>query len=256
MSPVREVVYASRDSSVIMNREESMMGTRRAREAELSYTQGKDLERNPISHVRQSGKREAIPTVLTLEQLAELVYVRLGLREQTMVLLDFATGMRRGELSGTKWEDIDFTNRVLTIRRSIVKQRVGNRKRKLQRSLSRCRMMSSVVFSSGATKRSMLQTRTMYSQAPNEKKPAILDVPDHAALDQTHSRKGRDQGTARLAYSQALLRDDSSTAQRRRESHSGIAPSQFHQSHDGSVRSGGFRRKTRSPLECRAAARG
>jgi len=33
--------------------------------------------------------------------------------------------MRRGELSGVKWEDIDFATRELHIRRSIVKQRVG-----------------------------------------------------------------------------------------------------------------------------------
>jgi integrase len=45
-----------------------------------------------------------------------------------MVLLDFATGMRRSELSGVKWEDIDFLNKVLMIRRSIVKQRIGKPK--------------------------------------------------------------------------------------------------------------------------------
>ena len=28
-----------------------------------------------------------------------------------MVLLDFGTGLRRGEFSGVKWEDIDFGER-------------------------------------------------------------------------------------------------------------------------------------------------
>jgi integrase len=42
-----------------------------------------------------------------------------------MVLLDFGTGLRRGELSGVKWEDIDFGERKLTPRRSIVKQHAG-----------------------------------------------------------------------------------------------------------------------------------
>ena len=42
-----------------------------------------------------------------------------------MVLLDFGTGLRRGELSGVKWEDIDFEDKKLTPRRSIVKQHVG-----------------------------------------------------------------------------------------------------------------------------------
>jgi integrase len=86
------------------------------------------IDHNPISLVRQSGKREEIPTVLNLEQLARLIYVELGVRERTMVLLDFTSGMRRGELSGVKWEDIDFFNKVLNIRRSIVKQRIGKPK--------------------------------------------------------------------------------------------------------------------------------
>jgi hypothetical protein len=42
-----------------------------------------------------------------------------------MVLLDFGTELRRGELSGVKWEDINFERKELTPRRSIVKQRVG-----------------------------------------------------------------------------------------------------------------------------------
>ena len=42
-----------------------------------------------------------------------------------MVLLDFGTGLRRGELSGAKWEDIDFDEKKFTPRRSIVKQHVG-----------------------------------------------------------------------------------------------------------------------------------
>jgi integrase len=43
-----------------------------------------------------------------------------------MVLLDFGTGLRRGELSGVKWQDIDFDERSLTPMRSIVKQHVGD----------------------------------------------------------------------------------------------------------------------------------
>jgi integrase len=42
-----------------------------------------------------------------------------------MVLLDLGTGLRRGELSGVRWEDISFEDKVLTPKRSIVKQRIG-----------------------------------------------------------------------------------------------------------------------------------
>jgi len=45
-----------------------------------------------------------------------------------MVLLDFGTGLRRGELSGLKWDDINFEERILTPSRSVVAQHVGNLK--------------------------------------------------------------------------------------------------------------------------------
>src|SRR5437868_14346060 len=81
-------------------------------------------DRNPISKVRQGGKRLGTPTRLNVIQLCRLLEV-LPARERLMVLLDFGTGLRRGELSGVKWQDIDFGERKLTPRRSIVKQHVG-----------------------------------------------------------------------------------------------------------------------------------
>jgi integrase len=82
------------------------------------------LERNPISKVRQGGKRLATPSRLDAIQLRRLI-AALPKRERLMVLLDFGTGLRRGELSGLKWEDINFEEKVLTPSRSIVAQRVG-----------------------------------------------------------------------------------------------------------------------------------
>ena len=80
--------------------------------------------RNPISKVRQGGKRLSTPTRLDVNQLRRLL-AALQDREQLMVLLDFGTGLRRGELSGLKWSDINFEEKCLTASRSIVAQRVG-----------------------------------------------------------------------------------------------------------------------------------
>jgi excisionase family DNA binding protein len=82
------------------------------------------IDRNPISSVRQSGKREAVPDVLEVEEVASLLD-RLQLRERLAVFLDFGTGARRGELSGLKWEDIDFRSGTVLFARSIVHQRSG-----------------------------------------------------------------------------------------------------------------------------------
>src|SRR6266567_6161446 len=84
-------------------------------------------DRNPISKVRQGGKRLGTPTRLDVIQLRRLLGA-LPARERLMVLLDFGTGLRRGELSGLKWEDVNFEERELTPMRSIVQQHIGDLK--------------------------------------------------------------------------------------------------------------------------------
>jgi len=85
---------------------------------------------NPISKVRQGGERLTTPIRLNLEELHQLIYDVLQQRERTMVLFDFAGGLRRSELMGSKWEDIDFVQRIFTPRRSVMKMRVGKLKTK------------------------------------------------------------------------------------------------------------------------------
>jgi integrase len=90
-------------------------------------------DRNPITAVRQSGIRQATPIRLNVDELSRLIYRALKQRERVMVLLDFGTGLRRGELSGVRWEDISFEDKILTPKRSIVKQRVGKVKTEASR---------------------------------------------------------------------------------------------------------------------------
>ena len=82
------------------------------------------MKMNPIRAVRQSAKREHIPTPLTAEEL-QLLFAELGLRERTLVLLDLSAGMRRGELLALQWQDVDFQAKTLNIRKSIWQQHLG-----------------------------------------------------------------------------------------------------------------------------------
>lgn len=82
---------------------------------------------NPITSVRQSGKREGTPDILEVEELVALLNA-LELRERVAVFLDFGIGARRGELQGLKWSDFDFEKAVLRLQRSIVLQHVGKLK--------------------------------------------------------------------------------------------------------------------------------
>ena len=83
------------------------------------------IDRNPITLVRQSAKRERIPEVLTEEELQALM-PELTLRDHVLVLLDVCTGLRVGELLGLKWSDVDFRNGLLHVTRSVVDQVVGD----------------------------------------------------------------------------------------------------------------------------------
>jgi integrase len=54
---------------------------------------------------------------LTLEQIQKLLAVVEGHRMEALFKLALATGMRRGELMGLKWQDIDFEKATLQVRR-------------------------------------------------------------------------------------------------------------------------------------------
>jgi integrase len=81
-------------------------------------------DRNPIQLVRQSAKRKAAPLILSASEVQRLIAV-LGIRERTLVLLAFGTGLRMSELFGLKWRDIDFQRNEISVTRSIVFQVVG-----------------------------------------------------------------------------------------------------------------------------------
>lgn len=60
------------------------------------------MEKNPISLVRQSAKRERVPDVLTVREIAAL-FAELRGPCNTAVFLAFSTGLRASELLGLKW---------------------------------------------------------------------------------------------------------------------------------------------------------
>jgi integrase len=89
-------------------------------------------EANPMKYVRQSGKRQSIPAVLEVGQFQQL-FAALEQRERTMVLLDCGSGLRRGELIGLQWADIDFARKQMNVFRSVVEMVAGNVKTEASR---------------------------------------------------------------------------------------------------------------------------
>jgi integrase len=74
---------------------------------------------NPITMVRQSAKRMRTPDILEVHEL--------------VALFDVVTGLRRSELIGLKWFDVDFEQLELSVTRSVYRQRVGRCKTEISK---------------------------------------------------------------------------------------------------------------------------
>lgn len=93
----------------------------------------RDAEANPMKYVRQSGGSAKEHTILSAEQAMSIIE---NLQEpvRTMALLDACTGLRASELTALRWEDINFDEGVLRVRRGIVYAVVGDVKTEASRS--------------------------------------------------------------------------------------------------------------------------
>jgi len=76
---------------------------------------------NPIANVRQIRKRAIEPEILEPVEIAAVLQQLEGVEPaRTAFLIAAVMGMRRGEIFGLKWADVDFDRAVLHVRRSYV----------------------------------------------------------------------------------------------------------------------------------------
>jgi integrase len=76
---------------------------------------------NPIATVRQSSKRQTVPDILTLEEMTTLLSKLTQPIHRISVLIAAVTGLRRSEIRGLKWQDVDFEKRWLKLERGVVR---------------------------------------------------------------------------------------------------------------------------------------
>lgn len=76
---------------------------------------------NPIANVRQVRKRAIEPEILEPEEIAAILKQLEGVEPvRTAFLIAAVMGMRRGEIFGLKWSDVDLDRALLHVRRSYV----------------------------------------------------------------------------------------------------------------------------------------
>ena len=88
---------------------------------------------NPISFVRQSLKSDFEPVILTLPQVLDILD-NLDLMRRTMALTDAATALRVSEVLALKWNDLDFIDHFIQVRRAYVDRRFGPPKSKASKA--------------------------------------------------------------------------------------------------------------------------
>jgi integrase len=88
---------------------------------------GSGGKRGPSTGVRISAKRQRSPLVLSPEQV-KLGLAELEFRDQLLVFLEGALGIRQGELGALRWLSCDFDNMSISVQHSYYWRRGGNLK--------------------------------------------------------------------------------------------------------------------------------
>jgi integrase len=90
-------------------------------------------ESNPLRFVRCKTTSDYEAIILTPEQ-AFTVLLSLQEPERTLTLLAAGTGLRISECLGLQWQDVDFTNQLIHVRRTWVHGHLGNPKTKASKA--------------------------------------------------------------------------------------------------------------------------
>lgn len=78
------------------------------------------MAKNPCDGVDAPSPDDFTPTIYTEEQFSNLLNALVGHRMEAVILLAGMCGLRRGELLGLTWEDIDLNEGVLHVRNNTV----------------------------------------------------------------------------------------------------------------------------------------
>jgi integrase len=105
----------------------------------VMFTHGQRYElvpkdHNPVTLVRQSGKRSAIPDILDPAEI-NLLWTHSNLRERAAISIEFGNGLRVSEGIALIWADISFENGTASVTKGMVKGHLGEVKTEVSKKL-------------------------------------------------------------------------------------------------------------------------
>lgn len=83
------------------------------------------LQRNPADAVQAPRPKKAETKALTKEEVGRLLAAVKSNRDYAMIYTAIWTGMRRGELLGLRWADVDLTAGIITVEQGLVVSKEG-----------------------------------------------------------------------------------------------------------------------------------
>lgn len=95
------------------------------------------IQQSPVDSVEPPRVPDKPPTIWTQEQCTNFLTVAAEHRLFAAFFLALTTGLRRGELLGLMWQDVNFEHAYITIQRALVPTREGLRLQELKTASSR-----------------------------------------------------------------------------------------------------------------------
>jgi len=207
----------------------------------LVYQHGRRWEltdANPIELVRQRGGRRSIPRVLSVREI-RLVLGELEEPYRTMVLVAACLGLRASEIVGLQWGDLNWEERTLMVRRSVVHGRVGDTKTEASRlPLPVDPRLSDALLEQRY--RSRHREASDWVFANHQGKPRWQESILQRQIKPAAARRHRQDW---LAHISAFLFNPAASGRRRHQGPTGTAPTLHHPEHDERLYAGDVGRK-------------
>ena len=119
------VELSALDPSEITHLLASIVAAGHTRTAELLFVALKaafrTLEKNPLHRVPRPRHSQQSPVAWDDAQIAVYMGALVGHKHRLALTLGIVLGLRRGEICGLRWEDVDFDANVIHIRRQLVR---------------------------------------------------------------------------------------------------------------------------------------